>query len=80
LASQPKKFLKKLSKQNLNRILKKLTELSENPLPRETRMVEGQKEKTYRIRVGDIRILYTVFWKEKLIIISIIDWRSRAYR
>ncbi|GBE17760.1 hypothetical protein BMS3Abin16_00348 [archaeon BMS3Abin16] len=80
LASQPRKFIKKLSEPNLARVFKKLDALSSNPLPKGAKIVEGRREKTYRVRAGDIRILYTVFWEEKVVLISIIDRRPTAYR
>jgi mRNA interferase RelE/StbE len=80
LASQPKKFIKKLSEPDISRVIKKLDVLSANPLPKGTKVVEGRREKTYRVRVGNIRILYTIFWKEKLVLVSVIDKRPTAYR
>lgn len=80
LASQPRKFIKKLPSSELSRVIKKLDELSTDPIPKGARIVEGRPEKTYRLRVGNIRILYTVFWDEELVLISAIDRRSKVYR
>ncbi len=79
-ASQPRKFLKKLSINDRRRIIKKIRELSLNPLQKRAKVVEGKKERTYRIRVGDYRILYNVFLDANEILISVIDRRSRVYR
>ena len=80
LASQPGKFLKKLTGAERVRIIRKLEELSETPLCKGTRLVEGRREKTYRVRVGNFRILYHVFWDGGDVLVSVIDRRPRAYR
>ncbi len=36
-------------------------------------------ESTYRIRVGNLRIIYQVFWNEKTILIHYIGTREKAY-
>ena len=36
-------------------------------------------DSTYRIRTGDLRIIYQVFWNEKTILIHYIDPREKAY-
>ena len=37
-------------------------------------------ENTYRIRIGDYRIVYEVFWGRKRIVIHFIGRRKAAYR
>jgi len=80
LASQPIKFIRGLAGSERARIIKKLDELSETPLCRSVRLVEGRREKTYRVRVGAFRILYHVFWDDEEVLVSVIDRRPRAYR
>ncbi len=80
LASQPRKFLKRLAGTERARVIKKLNKLSETPLCRGTMLVEGRREKTYRVRVGNFRILYHVFWGDEEVLVSVIDRRPRAYR
>jgi len=36
-------------------------------------------ENTYRIRIGNLRIVYQVLWDEKIILIHYIGPRERAY-
>ncbi len=36
-------------------------------------------DSTYRIRTGDLRIIYQVFWDEKTILIHYIGPREKAY-
>ncbi len=40
----------------------------------------GGTEDTYRVRIGDIRISYVVFWAKQEIHISEIKWRGKAYK
>jgi mRNA interferase RelE/StbE len=51
--------LKRLSKIEKLRILKKIESLGDDPRPRGYKQLEGYKG-IYRIRVGDRRIFYTV--------------------
>ena len=74
-----KKFLKKLDDVTWNRIIQKIEDLRKNPFPHKVERVKGRKEKTFRIRVGDYRILYLVFHDRNLLFISKIDKRPRAY-
>jgi len=78
-SSQAKEFLNKLDQKNWNRIIGKIEELRENPFPRDVKRVKGQKDKIFRVRVGDYRIQYSVFYDRNLIFISDIDRRERAY-
>lgn len=80
LASQPKKFLKSLSFSDQKRIIDKLKALSEDPLPKGVIPISGCREKAYRVRVGNYRILYTILKNETLVLISAIDKRNRVYK
>jgi mRNA interferase RelE/StbE len=63
----------------LPRILKKIGELKEMPLPLQARKL-SMAERLYRIRVGDYRIVYEVDLSNKLLIIHYIRHRRRVYR
>jgi len=78
-SSQAKKFLKKFNDTDWNRIIQKIEELRGNPFPHKVERVKGRKEKTFRIRVGDYRILYVVLREKNLLFISKIDKRPKAY-
>jgi mRNA-degrading endonuclease RelE of RelBE toxin-antitoxin system len=58
----------------------RIRQLAQNPFPSDMKRVLGRKELVFRVRVGDYRILYVVFQKEKEILISDIDKRSRIYK
>ncbi len=55
--SQPKRFLKKAEKDLKKRLILKIEALRSNPVPNDAKRVINQKEKTFRVRVGDYRIL-----------------------
>ena len=59
LSSHAIRFLNKADKALTKRIMERLKRLTENPYPSEMVRIENRKEKVYRIRVGDYRVLYT---------------------
>ena len=75
------KFVLKLKDKTLiKRILRKIEELKEEPFPSEAvRVEEYKKDKVFRVRVGDYRILYYVDYEKSLIAIINIDKRSKVY-
>ena len=73
------KELKRLNKDVLKKIIKTVEKLKHNPFPPQTRKLINS-EHTYRLRVGDYRIIYTVH--QSVIVIEIMRVRHRkdAYR
>jgi mRNA interferase RelE/StbE len=63
------KELKLLPKETIKKILKAIEELSLNPFLPKTKKLIGS-EHTFRIRVGDYRIIYDIY--SKLLVIEII--------
>lgn len=63
----------------LLRILKRIEKLKHDPVLHDSKIVEGYREKLFRVRVGDYRILYEVDYNDNLIGIVKIDKRSRVY-
>jgi mRNA interferase RelE/StbE len=78
-SSQAKKFLKKSDKTLAKRLIDKIKKLREDPFPSDVKRVENQKDKVFRVRVGDFRIQYSVLYKDNLIFVTSIDKRPRAY-
>ena len=78
-SNQAIKFLKSSEKIILQRLMNKIEELQMDPFGHDTKSVEGYKEKLYRVRVGDYRILYVVEETTKTLEIIKIDKRSRVY-
>ena len=77
-----KSALKELSKLNRKVILKIITvveNLSKNPFPIGVKKLETS-EFTYRIRVGDYRIVFSLFEKELVIEIIRVGHRKEIYR
>ncbi|MFH1211570.1 MAG: type II toxin-antitoxin system RelE/ParE family toxin [Candidatus Woesearchaeota archaeon] len=79
LSSSSENFLKKCENEIHERVLKKIKELANEPFPSEAKRVVGRKEKVFRVRVEDFRILYVVFHEKSEILIADIDKRSRIY-
>ena len=73
------KFLSKAPQKDVKRIAKKLDLLQENPFPSDVKKIINIQSDAYRVRVGIYRILYRIE-DNKIIIIFVIDKRSRAYR
>jgi len=71
--------LEKLPQQIIPRIVTAIKELAENPYPPGVKKLTGF-DRTYRIRVGDYRVLYTIY--ENRLVIEIIRVRhcKDAYR
>lgn len=78
-SSNAKKFLKKSDKQLVERIISKIDRLSEDPFPSDVKRIVNQKEKLFRIRVGNYRITYEVIYERNLIFVFDIDKRSKIY-
>ena len=79
-SSKSRKFLKKIDNTTWRRITEKIQDLQEDPFPSDAKRVVGRKEKTFRIRVGDYRVLYLVFFDRNLLFISKIDKRPTAFK
>jgi mRNA interferase RelE/StbE len=74
IKSSAAKELEKLPRKMIPRVVTAINELAENPRPHGVKKLAGF-EHTYRIRVGDYRVLYNIF--EKKLIIEIIRIRHR---
>lgn len=70
--------LEKLHPAQTPSILKKLESLAENPVPRGCKKLV-ETERTYRIRVGNYRIIYQIDYARKVIMIYYIRHRKDAY-
>jgi len=60
------------------RIVKRLLTLEENPRPTGVKKLQGQE--SYRLRVGDYRILYTIDDKSKKVFVVAVGHRREVYR
>ena len=78
-SNQALSFLNKADKALSERIIKKIESLKEKPITSDTKSIHGYKEKLFRARVGDYRIIYEVDYSNNIIGIVKIDKRERVY-
>jgi len=78
-SSQSKKFFKKAENLVAKRISERIEKLVKEPFLPDIKRVEGEKEKIYRVRVGDYRIQYLVLYNINTLLIERIDKRERVY-
>jgi len=71
--------LKKLDRQYIPKILTAIEALSENPFPAQCRKLKGA-ESSYRIRIGDYRVVYQANTRGKTVTIYHVRHRREAYR
>ena len=74
-----RKELERLDQSLINRILRKIESLSEDPRPNDFRKLRG-KENLWRLRVGDYRVIYSIDDTESIVDIFMIRHRREAYR
>jgi len=75
IAKRVLKQIKRISKKDAQRLLFILDELSKNPYQGDVEKMEGEQN-TWRRRVGNYRILYEIFPKQRFI--SVFDIRRRT--
>ena len=71
--------LKKIDRQYIPRILEAIESLAENPFPGQSKKLKDS-ESSYRLRVGDYRVIYQVDQEKKTIVIYHIRHRKDAYK
>ena len=67
------KELDSLPQNEYNKVKSKIKALASNPLPIG---IKKLSEKVHRIRIGNYRVIYSIFDKEKLIIIAAVKKRA----
>jgi mRNA interferase RelE/StbE len=72
------KELKRLDRKIIPRIISAVESLSNEPFPTGIRKLQGA-DNTYRIRVGDYRIIYEVIKRRIVIVILHVRHRKDAY-
>ena len=73
------KELKKIEGKNRARILQAVSQLSSVPYPNGCKKLKGSLQ-TYRIRIGDYRVVYEVESKNIVIVIVRVRHRKEAYK
>ncbi len=77
--SSTRKDIREVPHQEVARILAAVTQLASEPLPHGSQKLVGS-ERTYRIRVGDYRVIYEVFNDSHLIEVQRVRHRKDVYR
>ena len=72
------KELEALPKKDLQRIIKRIQTLAQNPRPDGSQKLSGKEQ--YRVRQGDYRIVYSIEDKDSLVDIFKIGHRQEIYR
>ena len=75
------RYVEKLDQTRKNLIKETLLLLKEDPVPAKAFDVTKLKgyDNVYRIRIGDLGIVYQVMWIERIIVIAYIGPREKAY-
>ena len=71
--------LKRLDRQVVPRIVAAVESLSSDPLPSGIRKLQGS-QRTYRMRMGDYRVIYELYESRLVIEIVRVRHRKDAYR
>ncbi len=79
LAPPARKQIAGLDKTIATRILRKLDELAEDPRPAGCKKLQGD-DNLWRVRVGDYRIVFSIFDDVLLVIVARIAHRRDVYR
>jgi mRNA interferase RelE/StbE len=73
------KELEKLPRPMISKIVSAVDNLSSNPFPQGVRKLVGTED-TYRIRIGDYRVLYNIIQNRLIIEIVRVRHRKDAYK
>lgn len=74
-----RKDLRRIPREAVSRIIAGVEKLAEEPLPHGSEKLSGS-ERTYRIRVGDYRVLYELLRDAKIVEIQRVRHRKDVYR
>ena len=74
-----KKDLRKIPRDMVPRIVAEVEKLTDEPLPHGSEKLTGS-ERTYRIRVGDYRVVYELLRDAKVVEIQRVRHRKDVYR
>jgi mRNA interferase RelE/StbE len=74
-----KKDIRSLPHQDVARIVAAVTHLANDPLPNGSQKLAGS-ERTYRIRVGDYRVIYEVLSDSHIVEVQRVRHRKDVYR
>jgi len=79
LKKSVEKDLRKIDRSQVSKIVSAIQEMAEDPYPSGSRKLVGST-KTFRVRVGDYRILYIVDESRQEVEVQTVRHRKDAYR
>ncbi|MEW6686942.1 MAG: type II toxin-antitoxin system RelE/ParE family toxin [Candidatus Edwardsbacteria bacterium] len=71
--------LRKIDRKFIPKILEAIESLSENPFPVQSRKMKGS-ESSYRLRVGDYRVIYQIDTEKKIVTVYYARHRKDIYK
>ncbi len=74
-----RKDLRRIPREAISCIIAEVEKLADNPLPHGSEKLSGS-ERTYRIRVGDYRVVYELLRDAKIVEIQRVRHRKDVYR
>ena len=74
-----RKDIRSLPRQEVARIVAAVAQLASDPLPHGSQKLSGS-ERTWRIRVGDYRVVYEVFSDSHIVEVQRVRHRKDVYR
>ena len=74
-----RKDVRGLPRQEVARLIDAVGQLAADPLPHGSQKLSGS-ERTYRIRVGDYRVIYEVLTESRIVEIQRVRHRKDVYR
>ena len=74
-----RKDIRSLPLQEVARVVEAVGELAKDPLPHGSHKLAGS-ERTYRLRVGDYRVVYEVFSDARIVEVQRVRHRKDVYR
>lgn len=81
VSNRARKASKKLPDHDKRRIAELLFVLQQNPIPADTYDLKkmGGEVDTYRVRIGDTRVIYEILWNHHVVNVLVIRLRKQAY-
>ena len=77
--STTKKDLRRIPREDVSRIIAEVAKLSDEPLPHGSEKLTGS-DHTYRLRVGDYRVVYELIRDANAVVIQRVRHRKDVYR
>jgi mRNA interferase RelE/StbE len=74
-----RKDLRRIPREMVSRIIAQIEKLADEPLPHGSEKLTGS-EHTYRIRIGDYRVVYELLHDAKIVEIQRVRHRKDVYR